>query len=109
MKAQKELARVSRSKETSMNVQNEELLNFKDESTFIGYDTLDIETTIIRLFDGEKFVETLENSGYVVLKETPFYAESGGQISDIGTIIDGNIVAEVEDSFKALTNNIFTM
>lgn len=100
MKAQKELARESRSKATSMKAQNEELLNFKEESIFVGYDTLKAETTILRLFDGEKFVETLENSGYVVLKETPFYAESGGQISDIGTIIDGNIVLEVEDSFK---------
>lgn len=100
MKAQKELARVSRSKATSMKAQNEELLNFKEESIFVGYETLKVETTILKLFDGEKFVETLENSGYVVLKETPFYAESGGQVSDIGTIIDGNIVVEVEDSFK---------
>ncbi|MCI9233001.1 MAG: alanine--tRNA ligase [Bacilli bacterium] len=100
MKIQKDLARESRSKATSMNIQNEELLNFKEESLFVGYDTLKIETTILRLFNGEKFVETLENSGYIVLEETPFYAESGGQISDIGTIIDGNIMIEVEDSFK---------
>lgn len=100
MKAQKDLARESRSKESSMNIQNEELLNYKEESIFVGYETLDTETTILKLFDGEKFVDELENSGYVVLKETPFYAESGGQISDIGTIIDGDIIAEVEDLFK---------
>lgn len=100
MKAQRELARQSRSKVTSMNVQNEALLNEKCDNVFVGYDTLEIKTTIQKLFNGEKFVEELENSGYVVLKETPFYAESGGQISDIGTIRDGNIIAEVEDSFK---------
>ncbi len=100
MKAQKELARQNRSKESSMNVQNEQLLNYKEPSQFVGYDLLEIETNIAALFDGEKFVENLENSGYVVLKETPFYAESGGQISDIGTLTIGNIVAEVEDLFK---------
>ncbi len=100
MKAQKDLARASRSKENSMNVQNEALLKETTPSTFVGYDTLEVETTIIKLFDGEKFVDQLENSGYVVLKETPFYAESGGQISDIGTIIDGDMVLEVEDLFK---------
>lgn len=100
MKEQKELARMSRSKESSMNVQNEELLNFKEESIFVGYETLEKDTTIMKLFDGEKFVNELSNSGYVVLKETPFYAESGGQISDIGTIVDGDITCEVVDSFK---------
>lgn len=100
MKAQKDLARASRSKETSMNIQNEALLNEKVESTFVGYDILEVETTIVKLFDGEKFVEELEKTGYVVLKETPFYAESGGQISDIGTITDKDIILEVEDSFK---------
>ncbi len=100
MKAQKDLARQNRSKESSMNIQNEELLNYKEQGQFVGYDLLEIETNIAKLFDGEKFVDSLENEGYVVLKETPFYAESGGQISDIGTISVGNIVAEVEDLFK---------
>lgn len=100
MKTQKELARENRNKETSMKIQNEALLNYVEESKFVGYETLEIETTILQLFDGEKFVEYAENVGYVVLKETPFYAESGGQISDIGVIIDGDIVMEVEDLFK---------
>lgn len=100
MKTQKELARENRNKETSMKIQNESLLNYVEESRFVGYETLEIETTILQLFDGEKFVEYAENVGYVVLKETPFYAESGGQISDIGVIIDGDIVMEVEDLFK---------
>lgn len=100
MKKQKELARSSRNKISSMNIQNEELINFKDESVFVGYDKLEVETTIIKLFDGEHFVEKLNNEGYVVLKETPFYAESGGQVSDSGLIIDNDINLEVIDLFK---------
>lgn len=101
MKAQKELARENRLNEASMNVQNEALLNYKEESVFVGYHTLTVETTIMKLFNGETFVDELQHSGYVILKETPFYTESGGQVSDIGTIIDGNIVAEVEYLLKA--------
>lgn len=107
MKASKELARNSRKQMSSMNVQNEELLNFKDETTFVGYDMLEKETTILRLFDGEKFVETLENEGYVVLRETPFYVESGGQVSDIGVLVDGSLTMEVVDSFKGPNGQFF--
>lgn len=100
MKKQKELARSARKNMSSMNNQNAELLEFKEESIFVGYDVLEKETEIIALFDGEKFVDVLENKGYVVLKETPFYAESGGQVSDTGYIYDGDVVIEVVDLFK---------
>ena len=100
MKKQKELARSARKDMNSMNNQNAELLEFKEESTFVGYDVLEKGTEIIALFDGEKFVDSLENKGYVVLKETPFYAESGGQVSDTGYIHNGDLVIEVVDLFK---------
>lgn len=100
MKKQKELARSSRKTMSSMNNQNAELLNFKDESVFVGYEMLECDTTIIALFDGEKFVDSLTDQGYVVLKETPFYAESGGQVSDTGVIDDNHMVLEVVDLFK---------
>jgi alanyl-tRNA synthetase len=64
--------------------------------TFIGYDTL-VATTKVRRFraigeDGE--VE-------VLLATTPFYAESGGQAGDSGTLTAGALVIEVSDTQKA--------
>ena len=104
---QKELARSSRSKNSAMHLQNEELMNFKEESTFVGYDTLSCETNIIALYDGKHFVDSLEKEGYIVLKETPFYAEAGGQVSDIGIILDGNINIEIVDAFKSVNKEHF--
>ena len=50
-------------------------------ATFVGYDTVEIETqtTAIRHLDGGRVA--------VLLRESPFYAESGGQISDHGEIV----------------------
>ena len=107
MKKQKELARASRANISSMNVQNENLINFKDESKFVGYDNLEVETSIIKLFDGDEFVDTLTDEGYVVLEETPFYAESGGQVSDSGTITNDDLIIEVDDLFKGPNNQHF--
>ncbi len=100
MKKQQELARSARLEAYSMNMQNEALLNFKEESEFTGFDNLNLETKIIALFDGKKFVSELTNEGYIVLEKTPFYAESGGQISDSGTLIINNQTIEVLDLFK---------
>lgn len=107
MEEQKNLARNSRENYNSMNIQNEELLNFQNNNEFIGYDTLKVKTKIANLYDGDKFVESLENTGYVVLEKTPFYVESGGQISDKGIITDGAISLEVIGGFKGPNKQYF--
>ena len=101
MDAQKEMARSSRKNINSMNLQNETLINYNDKSTFIGYEKLGNKTTVIGLIKDNIFVDTLTNEGYVVLKENPFYAESGGQVSDTGYLKGETFKAEVIDVVKA--------
>ena len=97
MNVQKEMARNARHNEASMSIQNEALLNFKEESTFTGYNDYQTETKVIALIKGDKLVDELTDEGYVILKETPFYAEKGGQISDTGYIYNENLKCAVTD------------
>lgn len=97
MRVQKEMARKGRHDEASMNVQNEALLKFKEESKFTGYEDYQTETEVIALIKGDKLVDELTDEGYVILKETPFYAEKGGQVSDTGYIYNESLKAEVID------------
>ena len=77
LKAQKERARNARKDENSMKGQNEEFLKFKEESRFSGYNATAHKSKIIAVFGNA-----------VVLDETPFFAFSGGQLSDSGKIGD---------------------
>ena len=101
MNMQKELARSSRKIEASMNIQNELLINYKEESTFVGYEKLGNETTVLDIIKDDKFVESSNEDCYIFLKENPFYAESGGQVSDSGYLKNDNCKLEVEDVIKA--------
>ena len=94
------LAKSSRKDNANMNIQNEALLSFNKESNFI-YDTYEMDSKVIGLFDGEKFVDSLETLGYVVLDNTCYYATSGGQVNDIGTISGDDFTAKVVDVVKA--------
>ncbi len=64
-----------------------------EPTVFVGYDVLENETTVLALSDGEELTEALSTDDgekqnvLLVLKETPFYAESGGQVADTGDII----------------------
>ncbi|MFA5604098.1 MAG: alanine--tRNA ligase [Bacilli bacterium] len=107
MKKQQEMARSSRVDVSSMNIQNEDLMKFNKKSEFVGYNLTKIETKIIGLFDGQKIVDTLANDGYIVLEKTPFYVESGGQVSDKGTILINNKEVEVLDLFKGTNGQVF--
>ena len=75
LEEQKQRSRSARTEDGSMGSQEEAYLNFKESSRFVGYDQLEVETTVLKVF----------NEG-IVLKETPFYATMGGQVFDQGTI-----------------------
>ncbi|HPC15272.1 MAG TPA: alanine--tRNA ligase [Candidatus Hydrogenedentes bacterium] len=55
---------------------------------FVGYETLQCPARIVAIIQNGKRIESLEEGaeGEIVLDTTPFYAESGGQIGDTGTI-----------------------
>lgn len=89
MEKQKERARNARKDQQSMKSQNEEYLEFKAPSVFVGYDVLVTETKILKVF-----------SEGLVLETTPFYATSGGQVADQGLIYNDKFSARVVDVSK---------
>ena len=101
MQAQKQRARDARSAEQSMGSQSKALMDFVKPSIFVGYTEKTNIGHVIGLFkDGEE-IDEIRESGEVILDETCFYAESGGQIYDTGIISNENMVAKVTKVKKA--------
>lgn len=78
------------------------LLEEFGKNEFIGYDRLECEAKILALLDENyKRVGELKDNqtGFVMLDKTPFYANSGGQIGDKG-IIEGNEVLDTRKYFE---------
>jgi len=68
---------------------------------FVGYDTTKQKTKVLALMNEEfKLVDSLDGKGWVYLEKTPFYAESGGQVGDEGTLISGDNIVKVLDTKK---------
>ena len=100
MNKQRERARNAREDAESMSSQSADLMNFTEESTFVGYDERMCKAHVIGLFkDGHK-VEELNDEGDVIFDTTVFYAESGGQVGDCG-LIEGGVTAKVVNTIKA--------
>ena len=71
-------------------------------SQFRGYATTDVDDAkVVGLIRGNE-VDSLNegDEGEVVLDKTPFYAESGGQVGDVGTLSTPNAFASVLDTFS---------
>jgi len=70
---------------------------------FLGYETEVAEGAIVALVKDGKEVDSLKagDSGAIVLNQTPFYAESGGQVGDTGVLTgEGGVTFRVTDSQK---------
>lgn len=103
MEKQRARARAARQEVGSMQVQGGVLSDVKVESQFVGYETLEssgkVEAIVV---GGELIKEVSEGSeAFVILDQTPFYAESGGQIGDKGIFESTAVKAEVLDVQKA--------
>ncbi len=100
MENQRERARQARQTVGSMAKQSADLLSFKQESKFID-DGKIIQAKVIGIFKDGIQKSSLEDEGEVILQQTNFYAESGGQSSDLGLMSNGNTQLEVVDVQKA--------
>ena len=74
-------------------------------SDFRGYEVTTVENAkVVALIKNDERVESLNEGeeGLIVLNETPFYAESGGQVGDVGNLLNQNVNAKVFDTFAPL-------
>ncbi|EMU4458998.1 alanine--tRNA ligase, partial [Neisseria gonorrhoeae] len=99
MEAQRARARARAAQSFKANAQ----LPYDGQDTeFKGYSERQTESKVLALYkDGGQVVELNEgDSGAVVIDFTPFYAESGGQVGDVGYIFAGENRFEVRDTQK---------
>ncbi len=75
-----------------------------DNNEFVGYTSNTAQAKVLALLDADfNQVESIDGKGWVLLDKTPFYAESGGQTGDVGTL---NADIKVLDTRKFLEMNL---
>jgi alanyl-tRNA synthetase len=69
---------------------------------FLGYDDLEGQGKVLAILRGDRLVEAAEEGQEVevVIDQTPFYAEGGGQVGDTGLLVNPNVVLEVLDTTR---------
>ena len=77
-------------------------LDVKSVTDFTGYQALYGSTKVEEIFSANQSVQALSESdeGVLMLTQTPFYAESGGQVGDTGTIEGNGFCFHVSDTQK---------
>ncbi|MEL3974433.1 alanine--tRNA ligase [Rossellomorea oryzaecorticis] len=103
MAGQRERARAARQDVGSMQVQGGILSDITTESKFVGYDNLETNATVIEvLVDKERQPKVDKGQEFqFILDQTPFYAESGGQIGDKGYLESDGVKVYVTNVKKA--------
>lgn len=105
MGAQRERARAA----GKFSVDYNDAIKLDGETSFTGYEHLSGDaSTVVALFKEGEAVDELQagESGLVVLNETPFYAESGGQVGDTGVLSAAAATFTVTNCTKEAKNNL---
>lgn len=99
MEVQRERARAA----SQFGVDYNKNVKIDTKTEFTGYENLQESAEVVALFKENQQVSELKvgDKGQIVLKNSPFYAESGGQVGDTGVIFNGKIgVFRVDDTQK---------
>ena len=77
-------------------------IEVQTDSEFTGYENLKDQATVKEIFINNQSVDEMnqDQAGLVILDRTPFYAESGGQIGDTGTLENEQSCFDVSDTQK---------
>ena len=97
-----------RSKASSNFYMKDNTSNLTYNTNFIGYDKTTTKSDVLDIIVSDKSVSSIKGSDssfYLVLKETVFYPEGGGQIADIGEMKNDKCLIEVLD-VKKINNSI---
>ncbi|MFM1652461.1 alanine--tRNA ligase [Brevibacillus sp. B_LB10_24] len=102
MEEQRERARAARQEVDSMQIQGGPLSDLTVKSEFVGYTDLVVSAKVVAIIHNNQLVDEVEEGDtcLVVLDRTPFYAESGGQINDEGSLQSDMVKARVIDVQK---------
>ncbi len=75
-----------------------------EATEFLGYETNQAEGVVLSLLKENKEVDELKENeeGMIIVNQTPFYGESGGQVGDTGEIVSNDFRFEVQDVQKKL-------
>jgi len=75
-----------------------------EPTEFLGYETNQAEGVVLSLLKDNKEVDQLKQNdeGMIIVNQTPFYGESGGQVGDTGEIVSNDFKFEVTDVQKKL-------
>ncbi len=81
------------------------------KTRFVGYETEEGEGKILAIFKGKEKAPSLKEGeeGEVILDQTPFYGEAGGQVGDTGWLISSSGKAKVIDTKKPSLDTVVHM
>lgn len=102
MKLQKERARNARANLSGWSNASKTLLSSLPKTEFTGYDAFETDgAKVLAIIDGDDSLDSINEGEFsLVLDKTPFYAESGGQVGDVGIITGGDAAVTVLDTKK---------
>ena len=103
MEAQRERARTARkASEMAYGSEMGKAVEDLPATTFKGYEVLESESRVLAIYSEGRLVSSLSagEEGALILDETPFYAESGGQVSDTGIMVGPSVRLRVMGASK---------
>ena len=102
-----ELQRTRSRQASNFGMDNSDVISLTEKTEFTGYDNTTDKSVIKQILINNKpvekikFADALDAKIQVVLDKTPFYAESGGQIGDIGKLSNDSFEFEIYDTQKS--------